>query len=640
MTVIDFPALAARTRSALVAVRECAQSFRTLAPATSADEVVRAFDQMDRPLSGQAQRVHLMAAVHPDDAVREEAREIEREISELSTELSLDRELYQRLAAVDAGALSDDTARRALEHALRDFRRSGVDKDDSTRARIVALREELVSLGQAFDKNIVDGGRTYWVERGHAGLSGLPQDFLASHPEAEDGRVALSTDPPDRLPVMVYAEDAELRREYSKACATRAYPVNIEVLQSILEKRHELAGLLGFASWADYVTEDKMTKCAATARSFVERVQALARPRFELELAELLEEKRMLDPAASDVRDYDRGFLVERVRRGRFQVNAQEVRAYFPFERVLSGVLNTASALYGVEFVVNTEEPRWHADVRVLDLMEEQQLVGRIFLDLHPREGKYKHAAMFDVQPGLAGETIPAGALVCNFSQPQGDDPALMEHDHVTTLFHEFGHLLHGLFAGRQSWRCFSGISCEWDFVEVPSQLFEEWAWDARVLASFTAHKHTGEPIPAELVERMKAAQEYGKSSGVLVQMTYASLSLGYHEGDPSELGVVERMLAIKRETAPFPHEEGTCMVASFGHLHGYSALYYTYMWSLAICKDLIASFGDDLMDTERARCYRRSVLEPGGARDARELVSEFLGRETTTEAFEAWLSV
>ncbi len=640
MTVIDFPALAARTRAALAAVRECAQSFRTLAPDTAADEVVRAFDHMDRPLAGQAQRVHLMAAVHPDDAVREEARGIEREISELSTELSLDREIYQRLVVVDAEALSDDTARRALEHALRDFRRSGVDKDDSTRPRIVALREELVSLGQTFDKNIVDGGETFWVEGGHARLTGLPEDFLASHPEAEDGRVGLTTDPPDRLPIMVYAEDAELRREYSKACARRAYPANIEVLQSILEKRHELAGLLGFASWADYVTEDKMTKCAATARSFVERVQALARPRFEVELSELLEEKRTLDPAASDVRDYDRGFLVERVRRGRFQVNAQEVRAYFPFEQVLSGVLSTASALYGVEFVVNTEEPRWHPDVRVLDLMEEEQLVGRIFLDLHPREGKYKHAAMFDVQPGLAGETIPAGALVCNFSQPQGDDPALMEHDHVTTLFHEFGHLLHGLFAGRQSWRCFSGISCEWDFVEVPSQLFEEWAWDARVLASFTAHKDTGEPIPAELVERMKAAQEYGKSSGVLVQMTYASLSLGYHEGDPSELGVVERMLAIKRETAPFPHEEGTCMVASFGHLHGYSALYYTYMWSLAICKDLIASFGDDLMDTERARSYRRSVLEPGGARDARELVSEFLGRETTTEAFEAWLSV
>jgi thimet oligopeptidase len=257
---------------------------------------------------------------------------------------------------------------------------------------------------------------------------------------------------------------------------------------------------------------------------------------------------------------------------------------------------------------------------------------------MHPRTDKYKHAAMFDLVSGLQGGRLPEACLVCNMPRPAGDDPGLLEPSDVVTLFHEFGHLLHHLLAGRQRWLAVSGIATEWDFVEVPSQFFEEWARDVRVLQSFARHVRTGAVIPAELVERMRAAQEYGKGVQTRVQMFYAALALElFGSQPPQDTGAVVRRL--RPRYVPFPHEEGTSFEASFGHLEGYSALYYTYMWSLVLAKDLLGPFGGDLLDAQVAHRYRRCVLEPGGSKDAAELVADFLGRPYSFEAFERWLA-
>jgi thimet oligopeptidase len=242
------------------------------------------------------------------------------------------------------------------------------------------------------------------------------------------------------------------------------------------------------------------------------------------------------------------------------------------------------------------------------------------------------------VADGLGRRALPEAALLCNFPEPRAGEPCLLLHDQVTTLFHEFGHLLHHLFAGRQRFLSFSGISTERDFVEVPSQMFEEWAWDADVLAGFARHHESGERIPAELVARMRAAEEYGKGLHVLQQMFYALLSLAYYERDPAGLDPLATMLALKRELLPVRHVEGTHFHAAFGHLHGYSAMYYTYMWSLVIAKDLYSRFEDQPMDPATAAAYRREVLAPGGSRDAADLVRAFLGREYAFDAFERWL--
>ncbi len=627
------------TRDAIQEAHRRLDAFLALPSGAPFEDVVRAFDGITWPLNGVRGRVSLFSAVHPDKAVRDAAEELEQEIVRFYTELSLSRPAFERLSALDPAKAPDAESKRFLEHALRDFRRSGVDKDEATRERVRALQQELVEIGQTFDRNIVEDVRRVTFDDGAAVLAGLPEDYVRSHPLDEKGRVVITTDPPDYIPFMTFSESGEARRELYHQYLDRAWPQNGEQLERMLARRHELAQLLGYPTWADYVTEDKMVRSAAEARAFLERVVELARPRMEREVAELLEEKRAATGAGDVIHEWERGFWIERVKRKRYEFDSQSVRPYFPYERVLEGVLDTSSRLYGVEFRPNTSVPLWHPSVRCFDVVDQGTVVARLFLDMHPREGKFKHAACFDIQTGVEGGVLPEGCLVCNFPEPKGGDPALLLHDQVTTLFHEFGHLLHHLFASRQKFLAFGGIATEWDFVEVPSQMYEEWAWDHGVLQRFARHHETGEPIPAELVERMRAADEYGKGIGVMQQMLYALLSLTYYDRDPATLDTTQVIRDLKAQLLPFPHEEGTHLQANFGHLHGYSAIYYTYMWSLVIAKDLFSRFGDDLLDRETAARYRETVLAPGGSKDAAELVRDFLGRDYEFAAYERWLN-
>jgi thimet oligopeptidase len=347
--------------------------------------------------------------------VRDACEALEREIAELRTQLALDREVYERLAALDPAAVPAGEPRRLLTHALRDFRRGGVDRDEATRAEIRRHQEELVRIGQEFDRNIVEGGREFVIAEGAAGLAGLPDDFVAAHPPRADGAVVLSTDPHDRMAFLTYAERDDLRREYFLACTNRAVPQNLEVLPRLIAKRHSLARLLGQPSWADFVTEDKMTRSAAAARAFLTRLVERVNERARAELAECLAKKRERFPDADTVHEWERAFLIERIKTERFEFDSRTVRSYFPLERVRAGVLDTAARLFGLEFRRDTATPVWHPSVETWEVREAGQPVGRFFLDLHPRTGKYKHAAMFPLTDGLAGETLPEAALVCNF---------------------------------------------------------------------------------------------------------------------------------------------------------------------------------------------------------------------------------
>jgi thimet oligopeptidase len=272
----------------------------------------------------------------------------------------------------------------------------------------------------------------------------------------------------------------------------------------------------------------------------------------------------------------------------------------------------------------------WHEDVATYDVVRAGERLGRIHLDLHPRTGKYGHAAQFDLTPGIAGRQLAEGVLVCNFSR------TLMEHDHVVTLFHEFGHLVHHVLAGGHPWVRFSGVATEWDFVEAPSQMLEEWAWDADVLRSF-ATDADDRPIPRDLVERMRTAHEFGKGPRARTQMFYAALSYTLHHEVPEDVTATVRELQARYDV--FGYVPDTHFHTSFGHLEGYGSGYYTYMWSLVIAKDLFSAFDpDDLFDTTVAHRYRDRVLAAGGSRDAADLVQDFLGRPYDFTAFEAWL--
>ncbi|GJM22360.1 MAG: peptidyl-dipeptidase Dcp [Planctomycetota bacterium] len=627
----------------LAAAREAVASFKALPADASSETLLSAWDAVGRPLNRSGGLVHLFFQVHPDEKVRGACAEIEQELSRFHTELSLDREVFARLEGADPSTLSDPVARRLLEHELRDFRRSGVDRDDATRERVIALREKLVELGQAFSRNIASDVREIVLDS-VADLDGLPDDYIAAHPPGDDGKIHVTTNPPDATPFMQFCSRREHRRALHLVMSQRATPDNLPVLDELIATRHELAGLLGYTSWAHYITEDKMIKTPERAAEFIAKVRELTGARMEQEIDEIWQALKAECPEAERVRDFDRLYFREKIKRAKFDFDVRDVRPYLPYDAVRDGVLDTVSKLYGVQIRKATEIATWHADVEAYEIHDDGKLLARFFLDMHPRPDKFKHAAMFDLVSGLrsasgTGDTVPRAALACNMPQPTESDPALLDPDQLSTYFHEVGHLMHHLLAGDHRWLGVSGIATEWDFVEVPSQLFEEWGRDPALLAGFTRHHESGEPIPADLVTRMNAAEDYGKGIVTRAQMYYASLSLECFRRDPATLDTSALVAELKPQFVPMPVEEGSCFQAAFGHLEGYSALYYTYMWSLVLAKDIFSAFEGDLMNTDIARRYRDAVLGPGGSKDAEELVADFLGRPSSFEAFEAWLA-
>lgn len=630
---LDLPAAAdaqqwveSRASDGLAAARERAARLRD-APPAGVLAVLREWDEVTRSLSDVAAISSLLANVHPLEEVRTSCESAEAEVDRLATELRQDRGLYEVFAAQDPSGL-DPVAARLLTKTLEDFRRAGVDLDDATRGRLAEINARLTEVGQEFGRTVRDDVRTVRVppER----LDGMPQDWLDAHPPAEDGLVTITTDYPDSVPVRMFARDAAVRRDVTVAFLERGWPHNEALLREMFALRHELATLVGYADWASYDAAVKMIGDGPAIPAFIDRIAAAAEEPMRRDLALLLERYRRDVPGATAIDTADSLYYEELVRQERHDVDAQQVRTFFDFAAVRQGLLEVTGRLFGLEYRP-VDVPVWHEDVAAYDVVRDGTVIGRIYLDLHPREGKYKHAAQFTLADGLAGRQLPEGALVCNFSR------GLMEHDHVVTLFHEFGHLVHHVLGGHGEWARFSGVATEWDFVEAPSQLLEEWAWDADVLRTFAASPE-GEPIPADLVERMRAADEFGKGYHARTQMSYAAMSYWFHTSQPADLTAAMRDLQARY--SPFPYIDGTHMFASFGHLSGYSSAYYTYMWSLVIAKDLFSAFDPaDLFDPAVAGRYRDHVLAPGGSKDAADLVADFLGRPYTFDAYAAWLA-
>ncbi|KAA1415488.1 Zn-dependent oligopeptidase [Nocardioides humilatus] len=627
-----------RTREQLDAARELVRAVRT-SPPDDPMAALRAWDRASGHLGNIAASGSLIGNVHPDEEVRALADAAEQEARRLGTEWSLDRGLYEAFAALDGTVIADDAAAtRLLEKVRKDFRRSGVDQDDETRERISKIRDRLTELDQEFSKITRDDVRTIRVEL--ARLAGLPDDWLASHPADADGLVTVTTDYPDAIPVRMFALDQDVRREIQTAFLQRGWPTAEPLLEEMFGLRQEVASLVGYDDWPSYDTDVKMIGTGAAIPEFIEKITAAAQGPMEADLEVLLERYRRDYPDAAEIPIYDSFFYQERVREERYDVDAQLVRTYFAFPKVRQGLLDVTGRLFGLRYEA-VDVPTWHADVASYDVFraDGDESIGRIHLDLHPREGKYKHAAQFTLTEGVEGEQLPEGVLVCNFSR------GLMEHDHVTTLFHEFGHLLHHVLGGHGQWYRFAGVATEWDFVEAPSQMLEEWAWDPEVLRSFATNE-AGEPIPTELVEAMRRSDDYGKGIYARTQMFYAAMSYYFHAdearraaGEPVA-SLTDRMVALQQQYGALPYLDGTHMFAAFGHLGGYSSAYYTYMWSLVIAKDMFSAFDTgDMFAPDVAARYRDRVLAPGGLQDAADLVADFLGRPYSFDSYAAWLA-
>ncbi len=591
------------------------------------------WNDADLALEQAMSEVYLLSEAHPDAEVRAAAEEQVQRLETLSAGRLLDDGLFAALQAIDAdSAALDADQSRLLTQVLRDFRRGGVDLPREQRERVRELTDRDTELSLEFSRNVRDGRREIRVAP--AALAGLPQDFIDAHPVGEDGLVALTTEYTDLMPVREYATDRATRLALVAAFNDLAWPANDAVLAELLAVRAERAALLGYGNWADYETETRMIgrgekNGGAAIEEFLTRLDEASAPAAAAEYPVLLERLREDDPEASEVTIADFFYLLSALRKERHDVDAQLVRSYFTFDRVLPGVLETTGRLLDVEYVP-VDAPTWHSDVHSYDVVRRGERLGRIHLDLHPREGKFNHAACFGLAPGITGRVLPEAVLLCNFAR------GLMTHDEVVTFFHEFGHLVHNILGGAQRIARFTGVATEWDFVEAPSQLLEEWAWDAGVLASFTAGPD-GEPIPAELVEKMKIGDGFGRALEVRRQLGHAQVSYHLHVDRPADLQAATEHWY--RVTSPVQPMAGLHPYAGFGHLTGYGSCYYTYQWSLVIARDLLSGFAGDLMDADAATRYREKILEPGGSRDAADLVEAFLGRPYAFDAYRAWLA-
>ena len=601
------------------------------------ENTLQPYDDASNLLDMAGGQAGLMEEVHPNAQMRATAAKLSQAVAAYATEISLNHAVYEALRVIDAHAADEET-HFYVNKEMRNFRLVGVDKDDATRRKIRRLRDSIVTVGQSFDRNIREDSRTMKVLP--ADLDGLPQDWIEGHKPGADGQIELSIEYPDYFPVMTYAKHEDLRKRMYMLGQTRAYPANMAVLDSLIRMRDRLAHLVGFNSYADYDCADRMVGTARNAGDFIAKVVRASENRANADYATLLKRKQKDNPAATGLEWWDRFYLTDLVKKESYDFDSQLMRPYLQYGRVKQGVFDVTSQLFGVTYKQVKDAPVWDPAVECYEMFEDGKLVGRFYLDMHPRKNKFNHAAQFDIRTGIEGKQIPEAALVCNLP----DDPGLCEFEDVNTFFHEFGHLLHNLFAGHHRWVGVGGIRTESDFIEAPSQMLEEWMHDPKTLKIFAKHYQTGETVPDSLLAKMGRADQFGdidpKGISVRRQMVLADLSLSIYNRPPAEVNTDSLNAQLTRAYMPYPYVAGTHMQASFGHLNGYGAAYYTYMWSLVIAKDMFAKFNkDNLLDPVIAKQYRDAVLAPGGSRPAEVLVRNFLGRGLGFDAYERWLN-
>jgi thimet oligopeptidase len=574
--------------------------------------------------------------VAADKAVRDQAQLEAQRVAMAGSALSLNRGVYDALAAMNVDACNPAT-RHYVERTLLSYRLAGVDKDEATRAHLQSLHEKTTRSALDFSRNIQEGGKT--VTATPEELAGLPADYVARHQPDAEGKVTITTDQPDMQPVMTFASNAALRQRMFLAYNTRAYPQNKAILEQLLATRQEIADVLGFRSWADLATADQMMGSAANARLFLERLDKASREGAVRETEMILEFARGRQPGLTEIDQSSRGYWYEQYRRAAFDFDSQSVRPYFPYAQVETGILDTASRLFKVEFR-RSDGRGWDPAVSVFEVYEAGKHVGRFYLDMHPREGKDKWFSAAPVVTGVRGRYLPEAALICNFPGGEPGDPGLMQYNDVVTFFHEFGHLMHAILGGRTEWAGLSGFATEGDFVEVPSQMLEEFFRDEKLLQSFGRHFQTGEVLPGEIIHKMKAASSFGRADGMRTQIYYTTLSLDLHDQDPKGIDLDRIIRELYQKFQPWKWIEGNRMYASFGHLTGYSSNYYTYAFDKVIALDFFAQFDpENLLDGEAGARYRKAVLEQGGSKPGREMVRDFLGRDEDFAAFARWIN-
>jgi thimet oligopeptidase len=586
-----------------------------------------AYDKLNEVLSDGNGEAGFYRQVSPTAASREAGEKCEVRMASEQTKLSLSRPIYEHLKAIPTPP--DAATKLYLSRIISAFERAGIGLDAAGRAKAQALADEASNLSTTFEANIPKGQKT--ITATVAELDGVPQDFIASKKPNADGTITLTTNSTDYVPVMTYAKSSALRERFYGAYNTRAYPENDAVLRDMINKRGELAQLVGRPNYATLNFEDRMLNTPDKVQALLDDMASAAKPAGERDYAKKLAMLQTLQPGATKINPWDSTYVSNLVQKQSYGYDRQEARKYFTYNRVRDGILKLTEDLFGVD-IRPWKTPKWDPLAESYEFYDHGKLIGRIYFDAHPRDGKYEHANAVPLRYGV-GSTLPVGALV--FNVPNG----LMEHSDVVTFLHEYGHLLHHIFGGqKQRWSGLSSFSTEWDFVEAPSQMLENWVYDYDTLKQFGVNA-AGQPIPRDLVEKMNRARYFDLGMGDMRQLGLSNIALQFYlRPAPANLGEAAREYDAKYDL--LPPAPGTQSQDSFPHLAGYGAAYYTYRWSVVIADDLFTEFQKNgLHDRATAERYRRLVLQPGGSKPAAELVSDFLGRPISLDAYKAKLA-
>ncbi|WP_328716940.1 oligopeptidase A [Halomonas elongata] len=559
---------------------------------------------------------------------------------------------WQALKDGPAWAELDEGQRRTVDNALRDFRLAGVDLPADKKQRYGEIQARLSSLANTFSNQLLDATQAWHlVLNDDSRLAGLPESALATlaaNAEAKGQQgYRITLDFPSFFPVMTHADDRELRREVYTAFVTRASEKgpnagefdNAPVMEEILALRRELAELLGFATYADYSLATKMADSPQGVIDFLNDLAERAVPQAREEYAELADFARE-QLGLPELAPWDVGYVSEKLRESRYAISDEQLRPYFPAPQVVNGLFKVVEKLYDVTFEEDTEAPRYHPDVRFFHIMEKGTPIAGFYLDLYAREGKRGGAWMDECRVRREEDgtlQLPVAYLTCNFTRPVGDAPALLTHDEVTTLFHEFGHGLHHMLT-RQTIADISGINgVAWDAVELPSQFMENYCWEREGLDLIAGHVETGEPLPDELFDKLLAAKNFQSAMGMVRQLEFSLFDFRLHleASAPSAADIQALLDEVRNSVSVVPRVDFNRFQNGFGHIFagGYAAGYYSYKWAEVLSADAWSAFEEaGIFDPETGRRFRTEILERGGSRDAAELFRAFRGREPSVE--------
>jgi thimet oligopeptidase len=612
--------------------------------AVTFENTVRALDDVGYQISLTDDRLSLVKETSPSAAMRDAATEALKQLQEWEVSLDYREDVYKAIKAyADTKPKLKGEDAKLLQETMRDFRRAGLELPKPERDEVERMRKELTRLMTDFESNVTKAEKAVVFTK--AELEGAPESFLAQVKTGDDHYTVMANITWHYISVMENARREETRKQLLVAHDNLARAGNIPLLEKILPLRDDIAHKLGYKTWADYQTEIKMAKSAATVTAFLEKLKTGLQPKFDSELATFrrLKVKETGDTNAQ-IRIWDWRYFSNQLKKEKYSVDAEQLRVFFPYQHVLDGMFAIYQRIFGLKFERVEAPYKWVADLQLYAVSDAKtgEPLGLFYLDMFPREGKYNHFAQFRV---IEGKLLPSGkyqrptvALICNFPSPTKDKPSLLAHTDVETLFHEFGHAMHSIMT-RAHYGRFSGTSVPGDFVEAPSQMLENWVWDKKVLDSFAAdYRDPAKKIPAEILAKLQEAKLATEGTRyrrqVALALTDMALHTKIHDGNTNEVVPLSNEVFGDAFIALVPD---TAFVAYFGHLMGYDAGYYGYAWSDAIAADMATVFAhapEGYFDQAAGRRLRTEVYEQGDSRDVNVSIEKFLGRQRSLDPF------